>query len=262
MRIAGPDSPDANTNDIHTDDLDNFNALQVQLEIQTYYLIPLPGYDPEALKRNVLRAYSTAQAVIRGCLELEQSTAFLRHLPHFHFRALLAAGCVVYRVLRSSYRGAVDPAAGGRSAADAIAACRRATLMDGDLPMRLGNLLESWQERLPHVRDDADLPPVSAFSHRLGASVSFDCMTRWKTDHQQQQQCRSRSCAPIGATVGAAVAPAGATQQGGGGGGETPAAGMLAGATMADPLQNIDWTFMDDFDWSFEPVMPVMGAPT
>ncbi|KAI1768724.1 hypothetical protein GGR53DRAFT_349775 [Hypoxylon sp. FL1150] len=238
------------------DELDGFNALLVQLEIQVYYMLPPPGYSPEALKRNVLRTYSTAQAVIRRCLELDDSMSYLRHLPHFHFRTLLAAGCVVYRLLRSSYRDAVDRAAGERSASDAIVACRRATIMDGDLPMRLGNLLESWQERLSYL-GDASEPPVSAFSHRLGASVSFDCMTRWRTDHQAYR-CRSKepnssNCQPIGANVGGPVPAAGAVLQGG----ETPA--MMPGM---DLLQNIDWTFMDDFDWNFEPVMPVLGAPT
>ncbi|KAI0180370.1 hypothetical protein GGR52DRAFT_588010 [Hypoxylon sp. FL1284] len=241
------------------DEIDRFNALLVQLEIQMYYLMPLPGYDAEALKRDALRAYSTAQAAIRSCLALDAAVDFLRHLPHFHFRALLAAGCVVFRLLRSSYRSALDAAAAERSAADVVAACRRATLADGDLPMRLGAMLQSWLDRLPGVpyAPGDDLPPVSAFCHRLSASVSFDCMTTFKKDHVSskqrgagQQQQSSSSYANAGLPPVGAAAPPNAN------------AATAVAENPADPLQSIDWTFMDDFDWTFEPVMPALGAPT
>ncbi|OTA66607.1 hypothetical protein K449DRAFT_235257 [Hypoxylon sp. EC38] len=248
------------------DDLDGFNALLVQLEIQTFYMIPLPGYEPEALKRNILRTYNTAQAVLREALELDRKIEFLQHLPHFYFRAILAAGAVVYRILRSSYMQFIDREAAEQSASDAIAASRRARVMDSDLPTRLGNLFESWSDRLlrgtgsPHWNEE----PVSSFSHRLSASVTFDCMTRWKTDHMQN--CRNKgqpftTCGCFGS--GAAAAGGGATGAGGAATNTSETPAILAGGNAgADPLQNIDWTFMDDFDWNFEPVMPVLTAPT
>ncbi|KAI1105940.1 hypothetical protein F4804DRAFT_90894 [Jackrogersella minutella] len=245
------------------DELDRFNALLVQLEIQTYYMIPLPGYDAEALKRNVVRTYSTAQAVLREALELDRKTDFLRHLPHFHFRALLAAGSVVYRVLRSSYMRFMDRAEAEQSAADAVTASRRARVADNDLPTRLGNLFESWLDRLTRNGGAAAAPgtedPVSSFSHRLSASVTYDCMTRWKTDHVPS--CRHK-CQPLSSCscLGSAAAAAGAAAANAAAGVE-PARDGDAAAVLpaADALQNIDWTFMDDFDWSFE---PVMAAPT
>ncbi|KAI1213053.1 uncharacterized protein F4807DRAFT_412741 [Annulohypoxylon truncatum] len=258
------------------DDLDRFNALLVQLEIQTYYMIPLPGYDPEALKRNILRTYSTAQAVIRSALALDASMDFLRHLPHFYFRALMAAGGVIYRVLRSSYLPFMDRAEAERSAADAVAASRRAQVADNDLPTRLGNLFESWLYRLVHgagVPQSAE-EPVSSFSHRLSASVMYDCMTRWKTDHMPgcRHKCQPLTTCPCfgsgAAANGQAVASTGGA--GGTGAGAGAGAGASAGGARsetpamlgADALRDIDWTFMDDFDWSFEPVMPVLTAPT
>ncbi|KAI0382904.1 hypothetical protein F5Y04DRAFT_251348 [Hypomontagnella monticulosa] len=234
------------------DDLDGFNALLVQMEIQTYYFMPLPGYSSEALKRNVMRAYSTAQAVIREALELDHKMHFLQHIPHFHFRALLAAGCLIYRVLRSVYFEFLDREAAEKSAADVITVSRRATVVDADLPTRLGNLLESWSVRLlargsptqQTPQESWNEEPVSSFSHRLGASVTFDCMTRWKSDHKP----------PIPGNIGSnpglvPVAP-------GNNGNETPA-GLSGTADL-----NIDWAFLDDFDWSFDPVIPVMAAPT
>ncbi|KAI0840553.1 hypothetical protein F5Y06DRAFT_243026 [Hypoxylon sp. FL0890] len=247
------------------DDIDEFNALLVQLEIQTFYMIPLPGYEPEALKRNILRTYNTAQAVIRESLELDREMEFLRHLPHFYFRAILAAGAVVYRILRSSYMQFIDREAAERSALDAVAASRRAKVMDNDLPTRLGNLFESWCDRLLRGTRAANWSeePVSTFSHRLSASVTYDCMTHWKTDHMHN--CRNKgqpftTCGCFGSGAAAAAGAAGAAANVPNGS-ETPAI-LAGGNTGADPLQNIDWTFMDDFDWNFEPVMPVLTAPT
>ncbi|KAI5928401.1 hypothetical protein F4810DRAFT_643437 [Camillea tinctor] len=254
------------------DPFDSFNALLVQLEIQMYYMLPLPGYDPSALQRNILRTYTTAQAVIRDALALDRATDFVAHITHFYFRALLAAGCVVYKILRSSYMalGMVDRKAAEQSATDAVALCRRATVMDADLPARLGSLMGSWfelsQARRPHAKWHEE--PVSSFSHRLAASVSLDCLMRWKNDQHFASQ--STSNAVNGAATGSSASNASDRGGGDGGAGQPPDTAALAAAGDGagvnpmvlggpEPLQNIDWSFMDEFDWSFEP--GILGAP-
>ncbi|KAI2630879.1 hypothetical protein GGR54DRAFT_174847 [Hypoxylon sp. NC1633] len=241
------------------DNLDRFNALIVQVDIQTYYMMPQPDYDPEALKRNILRAYVTAQAVLRECLELDRTTDFLRHIPHFYLRALLAAACVVYRIAGSSYFALLDRKAVEQSAADAILIARRAALADGDLPSRLRALIEGWTDRLLRAPAPDGIPaqwfaaePVCAYSRRLSASVTYDCFARWKNEHIAR-------FAPSLGDPAAAGAGAGAAAANGNRNSETP--GVLGTASGADALPSIDWTFMDDFDWDFEP-LPVMAAPT
>lgn len=208
------------------DDLDRWNALLVQLEIQAYYLIPLPGYNPENLKRNVIRAYTTAQTVVQVALELERSHGFLKHMPHFYFRSLISAHCIIYKVLRSSYMDFLDRAQAEQAATEVIETCRQSRVMEGDLPERLGNLLESiWNwAQLTRWHEE----PVSIFSHRLSASIVFDCLKRWKSD----MDSRPKSQPP----------PADGT--------ETPSV-----LPVPDPLANIDWSFMDDFDWNMEPTL-------
>ncbi|KAI0597689.1 hypothetical protein F4775DRAFT_225647 [Biscogniauxia sp. FL1348] len=254
------------------DPIDSFNALLVQLEIQMYYMLPLPGYDPSALKRNILRAYTTAQAVIRDALALDRMTDFVAHITHFYFRALLAASCVVYKILRSSYMALdiVDRKAAEQSAADAVALCRRATVMEADLPARLGTLMESWFElsqAYPAARWHEE--PVSSFSHRLGASVSLDCLMRWKTDQHLVNLSISNTVNGVGGG-GGGNGNNGSSNNSGSCGGQatdttTSAAVGVDGAAVnpmvlgAEPLQNIDWSFMDDIDWNFEP--GILGAP-
>lgn len=200
------------------------------LEIQTYYLIPLPGYDPKSLKHNVLRTYTTAQTVIKVSLELDHSHAFLKNMPHFYFRSILCASCIIYKVLRSSYMDFLDHEEAKKTAVDVIRACKLSVVQEGDLPTRLGNLLESichvGQLSLWHEE------PVSEFSHRLGASVNFDCLRRWKEDMTSSHKAQPP---PVDGTEPSVVLPA------------------------QDPFANIDWSFMDDFDWTIEPTLLAPG---
>ncbi|KAH9884482.1 hypothetical protein F4778DRAFT_763226 [Xylariomycetidae sp. FL2044] len=219
-------------------DLDRFNALLVQLEIQVYYLIPPPGFDPEASKRNILRAYNTAQAVVRDALELDRTIGFLSHVPHFYFRTMTQAVCIIFKLLRSSYMSFIDRQAAEASARDAITVCNRCSVMEADLPMRLSHLLVTWFDIARSPGNQWQEVPVSSFSHRLNASVTLDCLARWKNDRLVNKSGATMSLPPACGSANEVV-PA--------------AAAGPADPMMMEPLQNIDWSFMDDFDWSFEP---------
>ncbi|KAI0481212.1 hypothetical protein GGR56DRAFT_688792 [Xylariaceae sp. FL0804] len=312
------------------DDMDSYNALLVQLEIQIFYMLPPPGYDAAGLRRHVLRTYSTAASVVRAALALDESGSggngglgFLRHLPHFHFRSLLAAGCVIYKLLRSSYMptllrlgrdrdrdGATAASAAAlQSAADVIAVCRRATVLEDDIAMRLAALMTVWLEATTAAIDndgdgaggngngngngsDGDdddgskgngtgpnasnaaaatahwwqEEPVSTFSHRLSASVTFDCLMRWKGDPflQQYKSIRNsnnnnnndnndsyRNHPATTTTTTTTAAAATSCDDAGWAEARVGSQGEAVAAAAVDPLHNIDWTFMDDFDWDF-----------
>ncbi|KAK8055837.1 hypothetical protein PG993_001064 [Apiospora rasikravindrae] len=164
------------------DDMDKFNALLVQLEIQTYYLIPLPGYNPEALKRNILRAYTTSQAVLRDALSLDDRHDYLKHMPHFSFRSLLSAMCIIYKVFRSSYKGSLDKQGAERSAANCMEVCRRSVVQEGDLGARLAMLFESFWSVAQSTAVWHGEPTVTVGTYRMGAGVCFDCLKLWKSD--------------------------------------------------------------------------------
>ncbi|KAH8203353.1 hypothetical protein TruAng_002448 [Truncatella angustata] len=191
------------------------------------------GYNPESLKRHVIRAYTTARTVVSVALELERSHSFLRHMPHFYFRSLLTAFCIIYKVLRSSYMDFLIHKESEQAALDVMSACRRSVVQDRDLPDRLGNLLESINNYAQLTRWQEE--PISSFSQRLGASIHFDCLNRWKSEMDSYTVRPKSQPPPVE-------------------GGETPAAILLQ-----DPLANIDWSFMDDFDWNIEPTLLAPG---
>ncbi|KAK7940838.1 c6 zinc finger domain containing protein [Apiospora aurea] len=251
------------------DDMDKFNALLVQLEIQTYYLIPLPGYNPEALKRNILKAYTTSQAVLRDALSLDDQHGYLKHMPHFAFRSLLSAMCIIYKVSRSSYREILDQQGAERSAANCMEVCRRSVIQEGDLGARLTMLFESFWSVAQSTAVWHGEPTVTVGTQRMGAGVCFDCLKLWKSDmntmrpkaaadgggggignNNNNSSSSSNGDAALGATAATGSAAALGT-------------GIVTAPGGPDPLANIDWSFMDEFDWNFEPnlLVPVGLGP-
>ncbi|KAK6865548.1 transcription factor SEF1 [Apiospora arundinis] len=238
------------------DDMDKFNALLVQLEIQSYYLIPLPGYNPEALKRNILRAYTTAQAVLRDALSLDDRRGFLKHMSHFAFRSLLSAMCIIYKVFRSSYKQSLDKQGAERSAANCMAVCRRSVVQEGDLGARLAVLFDSFWSVAQSTAVWHGEPTVTVGTQRLSAGVCFDCLKLWKSD---MATMRPKAAAATTTTTTQAANAENGTGSSGDMLAPVPVTGsMTLGTGMAavpgtDPLAHIDWSFMDDFDWNFEP---------
>ncbi|KAK1765730.1 hypothetical protein QBC33DRAFT_495072 [Phialemonium atrogriseum] len=225
-------------------DQDNFTLLLTLLDLQIYYLMPLPGFSEEILKRNVLRCYNTAQSLVRLALKLQRDTAFLTHAPHFVFRALLAASCVFLTFQLSSYALAFEGDSGEALIGDALAAMRACSVQEGDLPVRASNMMEKYwsvRHRIPKSDDWKSGP--SCFAHRLGASIAFDCLRKWKKELEQV-----RSSASNLPEQGPGLPEADATTFA-----EGPQASLgTAEEGLNDNLQQLDWNaFMDDFDWSF-----------
>jgi len=147
---------------------------------------------------------------------------------------------------------------------EALRAIRICSVQDNDLHVRCGGMLEKYWEMKAHIpRSDSG---VSVYTHRLGASLTFDCLRRWKKDVEQARDANGLGFANGGSVgVSGANFPEGneviresflrpppwnrtnvaATEEG-------PRPGPNADLGLADPFQRFDWNaFMDDFDWSF-----------
>lgn len=86
-------------------------------------------------------------------------------------------------------------------------------------------MLEPWLQMA--VEPEWDEDPISTFTHRLSASPTLDCLVRWKQDRELLLNSRNQPPPPDGGDAASTLA-------------------------NADPMQFIDWGFMDDFDWNFE----------
>lgn len=100
-------------------------------------MLPPPGYDPEALKPNILKAYNTAQTIIRDTVELDRETGFLLHAPQFYFRGLICAACTICKVVRSNCKSLIERKQIDEAALNLIAMTKKSIIMEGDLPSRL-----------------------------------------------------------------------------------------------------------------------------
>ncbi|KAI0439290.1 hypothetical protein F4803DRAFT_531810 [Xylaria telfairii] len=225
------------------DDLDKFNALLVRLEIQLFYMMPPPGHDPGPLRQHIIRAYLTATSVLRDAQHLDQKTGFLGHITHPQMRSLATAGCVVFKLLRSSYMQFLDRKVVEATASDMVSICQRMSIMEADLPMRLATLFRTFLELYHSSAWGAtwqnEEPTATTFPRRLGAGVTFDCLIRWKTDGTMKRAAGQQTPNP----------PANGTGE------ET---NTIFPNTVPDTL-DIDWTFMDDFEWNWAP--PGLAPP-
>jgi transcriptional regulatory protein LEU3 len=165
-------------------DLHTLTILSTQLEIQTYYFMPLPPASPSLLQRNLLKTYTTAEAIIRVTTNLHRTISFLSYAPHFVFRTLLSSICVIMSVHLSSLNpesqfDAIDPLV-----KEALLAMRICSVQEGDLHIRVTNMIEKyWNLRARVPRSET--AGVSEYTHRLGASLTFGCLRRWRKDVEQ-----------------------------------------------------------------------------
>ena len=108
--------------------------------------MPLPGYSHEILKRNVIKAYTTSESLITTGVALHRQTSFLSYAPHFVFRTFLNAICVIMSVHLSSYTKGFQGGDVDMLIREGIHAMRVGSVQEGDLHMRVTNMLEKGGE--------------------------------------------------------------------------------------------------------------------
>lgn len=166
-------------------DIDDFMLRSTLLEVQMLYWMPLSRHSDEALQRNLVRTFGTCEGLIKLALDLERKSRFLSHAPHHVFRSLLLAACSIISYLRSPFPGygLVPPGAADTIVRDAILSLKTCSVQPDDLPMRGANIMEAYwsvRDRLP-PQDTSQLHTAN-FKHRLGPSIVYDCLGRWKKD--------------------------------------------------------------------------------
>ncbi len=164
-------------------ELDYFTLLSTLQDIQVFYFMPVSDFSAEIFKRNVLKAYGTAQLVIRQALKLQEETGFLYYAPHFVCRTLLASACITMNVLLSPYMKDMPIQTKSSIMQDVILSIRTCSVHESDLPSRTSKIIESYWS-VDHLKPPRDIPmkDVSQFSSRLGTSFAFDYIRRWKRD--------------------------------------------------------------------------------
>jgi hypothetical protein len=107
------------------------------------------------------------------------------------------AAYLILKVLNSSFSQHVDGEAGATLFHSIVAAIRRCSVEENDLAIRGANILADVWYRRDEIIEDRTKEPVLVTRSRMGASLMFDCLWRWK---EQCLKTKSLQNANPGAT--------------------------------------------------------------
>jgi transcriptional regulatory protein LEU3 len=186
-----------------------FLLLAAQQEVQAYYFIHPPNAPGHNLAVNVTRAFNTARNIIAAATDLEASSRFLNHGPHWAYRTVFDAACLIISTLHSSLAPtALSAAVNGLADTDdtaaaasllvqqAIAATTAYSTVEGDLPSRGAAIIDAfWSVRAAVPLFEG---PPTAWANRLGASITFASLHRFKAALQESQKSSEIAAAARG----------------------------------------------------------------
>ncbi|EXM05195.1 hypothetical protein FOIG_05204 [Fusarium odoratissimum NRRL 54006] len=247
-------------------DFSRFIMLVAQLEVQAYYYISPPDQRPN-FTLNTLRTYNTSQNLINTALTLESTCQLLTHSPHWVYRALVDASCILLSTLHST----AAPQHLSSSDAEVVAAqvlslLKTCSVRDNDLPTRGSIILETfWSVR--HLLPKWDIP-VGAWPDRIGAATSYWCLTAFKNALQEAKNITDGTQKGIDAFRKSTILVRWIgiahmwhlEQRFPGSNGDNNESNVNANTDIngqeqtmdsaIDPLQGIDWSMIiDDFGW-------------
>lgn len=161
-----------------------------RLHLQAFYLLDhasLPGYNDR-----ICALYATAASLLELSLTFDgEANHLLPYCPFFSYQVFVcAAFCVLKIISNGFFRTILDPAAGAKLLETAIASLRTISVVNNDLPARLGDVIAFFCA-LPDLTmlggmnaEDVCLKQVT---NRLSMSVVYDCLWTWRRQFQPQR---------------------------------------------------------------------------
>ncbi|KAH6984971.1 hypothetical protein BKA56DRAFT_582033 [Ilyonectria sp. MPI-CAGE-AT-0026] len=216
-------------------DCSRFMLLLAKLEVQSYYFASPQGAPRPNFPFNALRAYNTAHALLTAALALESHSKFLFHGPHWVYRAVIDASSILISTLNSTAAPAnVTPANADAIAVQIRTAVHSCSVRDNDLPSRGAAIIEAfWSIRNVVPKS---LEPAGAWPERLGAAVTYWCLTRFRDALHDAKKSTEGVNKGLEAFQNISAPTSTSSEQ--------------PMNTGPDPFQDVDWTmFMDEFGW-------------
>lgn len=128
----------------------------------------------------IIRSYAAASALIVEILSADASYGILAFAPIIFPRMMWTAAYLILKVLNSSCSQHVDCESGASLFHSIVAAIRRCSVEENDLAIRGANILADVWYRRSEIIEDRSKEPELVTRSRLGASLMFDCLWRWK----------------------------------------------------------------------------------
>jgi len=146
----------------------------------------------------IIRSYAAASALMTEILAVDASYGVLSFVPIIFPRMMWTAAYLILKVLNSSYSEHVDCESGASLFHSIVAAIRRCSVEENDLAIRGANILaDVWYRRNEIIKDRTKEPELVTRS-RLGASLMFDCLWRWKEQCLKTESLQNANPGPAG----------------------------------------------------------------
>jgi hypothetical protein len=160
-----------------------------RLHFQAFYLLDystLPDYNGR-----ICALYTTASSLLELSLNLDSApTHLLAYCPFFSYQVFVcAAFCVLKIITNGFFRRRLDPVNGGKLLETAIASLRTISVVNNDLPARLGDVIAFFCA-LPDPTTlggvGVEAVRLTQVTNRLSMSVVYDCLWTWRRQFMPQ----------------------------------------------------------------------------
>lgn len=183
---------DANFNSV---DVDRIYFRCARLQLGAYHWLGSPS---TARTMGIVGSYAAASALISEILTADASYGVLAFAPIMYSRMMWTAAYLILKVLNSSCSQYVDCEAGASLFHSIVAAIRRCSVEENDLAIRGANILADVWYRRNEIIVNRDIEPELVTRSRLGASLMFDCLWRWKEQCLKTESLQNANPGPTG----------------------------------------------------------------
>ena len=244
--------------------INQFRLLEARSFLEQFHLFD--SSLTEERKAGVLKLYKTASTTITKTISgFSDSNWFdvLAHAPQHMFRVLFSAAATLLKILNSSYSSYVDYDTGKLLFDSAKFAIRRLSVQENDLTSRGAQLLHFFWD-LSQASQTRDEPPDLIIKSRLGASIMYDCILRWKARTRANATGKIETAsAPDSVNAGAKVARPPSLENLRLQTGSAPHSALFPIYDQQMPSISDDWSSLPSVDWLWDfelPYDPMVAA--
>jgi hypothetical protein len=154
--------------------VDELYLWSTRLYLHVFHFFDSSLVEPKRV--GIMKAYATATTLVSKVIAADTSLNILAYSPIPILRMLFTAASVIFKVLASNYSQYVDYDSGTVFFNSAISALRRCSVEENDMAIRAADILAQLWKLDGKTQEEPNL----VIQSRLGASLMFDCLWRWK----------------------------------------------------------------------------------
>lgn len=168
-------------------DLATWHLAAARLHLHTFYLFD--DATSKDYQDRIVSLYLTAYSLVELSLEFDaRESGFLHYCPFSCYQAFVCAAFVILKILMNGFfRTILDIGSGTKLLEAAIAALRKMSVVNNDLPARLGDVIGYFcAVSDPTVVGGVTISDLRLrqVQSRMSMSVVYDCLRTWRRDFQ------------------------------------------------------------------------------